>query len=182
MKMNLNIQVVVLATLAGVSLFAFDRSSGRVSRKDEPAAAVLARVPQKARSKRNPLETDPDAVQAGKKLFEQHCAECHGNTADGTNRGPSLRTVQLQQATPGELFWIVTNGVVRRGMPAWSKLPEPQRWQIVTFLREYAGLAASTASSDAATQVKNRSTSPEPLMSLVREFGPGDVNDLRRCR
>ena len=31
--------------------------------------------------------------------------------------------------------WLITNGVVRRGMPAWSKLPEPQRWQIIVFLR-----------------------------------------------
>lgn len=29
----------------------------------------------------------------------------------------------------------MTNGVARRGMPVWSKLPEPQRWQIVSFLK-----------------------------------------------
>jgi len=33
------------------------------------------------------------------------------------------------------LFWILNNGVVRRGMPVWSKLREPERWQIVTFLQ-----------------------------------------------
>jgi hypothetical protein len=33
------------------------------------------------------------------------------------------------------LFWVLTNGVVMRGMPVWSKLPEPERWQIVTFLK-----------------------------------------------
>jgi len=37
-------------------------------------------------------------------------------------------------ATPGEIFWVITNGVVRRGMPSWSRLPEIQRWQIVTYL------------------------------------------------
>jgi len=41
----------------------------------------------------------------------------------------------VQQATPGTLFWLLTNGVVRRGMPVWSKLPEPERWQIVAFLQ-----------------------------------------------
>lgn len=105
------------------------------SRNDEPAGQVLARIPAKARAKCNPLANDPDATAAGRKLFEQHCAECHGETADGSKRGPSLRADALQQATPGEIFWILTNGVVRRGMPAWSKLPEPQRWQIVTWLR-----------------------------------------------
>jgi mono/diheme cytochrome c family protein len=24
---------------------------------------------------------------------------------------------------------------VRSGMPVWSKLPEPQRWQIVTYVK-----------------------------------------------
>jgi mono/diheme cytochrome c family protein len=96
---------------------------------------ALARVPDKARAKRNPLERDPDAAAAGEKLFEQHCAECHGMKAEGTKKAPSLLNQQLQQVSPGAIFWIVTNGVVRRGMPVWSKLPEPERWQIVTFLR-----------------------------------------------
>jgi hypothetical protein len=25
--------------------------------------------------------------------------------------------------------------VVRKGMPVWSKLPEPQRWQLVTYIQ-----------------------------------------------
>ena len=98
--------------------------------------AVLARIPEKARGKSNPVEDDPEAAAAGKKLFGQHCAECHGRGADGTKRGPSLQVEELQHATAGELFWILTNGVVRRGMPSWAKLPEPERWQIITFLRQ----------------------------------------------
>jgi mono/diheme cytochrome c family protein len=105
------------------------------SRKDESVDAILARVPEKARTRSNPLENDPEAAIAGRKLFGQHCAECHGESADGSKRGPSLCSAHLQQATQGEIFWIVTNGIVRRGMPAWSKLPEAQRWQIVVFLQ-----------------------------------------------
>jgi len=97
--------------------------------------AQLAKAPEKVRLQRNPLESDPDAKAAGRKLFEQHCAECHGSTAEGGRKAPSLRAEEVQQATPGTLFWILTNGVVRRGMPVWSKLPEPQRWQIVTYLK-----------------------------------------------
>jgi cytochrome c len=97
--------------------------------------AQLAKAPEKARLRHNPLESDPDAKAAGRKLFEQHCAECHGNTAEGGRKAPNLRAEEVQQATPGTLFWILTNGVVRRRMPVWSKLPEPQRWQIVTYLK-----------------------------------------------
>jgi mono/diheme cytochrome c family protein len=95
----------------------------------------LAKAPEKARTRPNPLATDPDAVAAGKKLFERHCGGCHGDTAEGGKKGPSLRATEIQQATPGTLFWLLTNGVVRRGMPVWSKLPEPQRWQIVSYLK-----------------------------------------------
>ena len=97
--------------------------------------AELAKAPEKARARSNPLETDPDAVAAGRKLFAGHCAECHGDAAQGTRKAPSLRVDEVQQASPGAIFWVLTIGVARRGMPVWSKLPEPQRWQIVTYIK-----------------------------------------------
>jgi mono/diheme cytochrome c family protein len=97
--------------------------------------AELAKAPPKAVRRRNPLEADPDVVAAGANLFDQHCAECHGELAEGTRKGPSLRAEPVLQATTGTLFWVLTNGVVRRGMPVWSKLREPQRWQIVSYLK-----------------------------------------------
>ncbi len=103
--------------------------------KDNSIYGELSKAPAKAAARRNPLEADPEAVAAGGKLFARHCAECHGDTADGGKKGPSLRAAEVQQATPGSLFWLLTNGVVRRGMPVWSKLPEPQRWQLVSFIK-----------------------------------------------
>jgi mono/diheme cytochrome c family protein len=96
---------------------------------------VLSEAPVRARQKQNPFQGDEVAVTAGGKLFEQHCSNCHGKKAGGTRNGVSLLGPEVQQATPGTLFWVLTNGVVRRGMPVWSKLPEPERWQIVTFLK-----------------------------------------------
>ncbi len=95
----------------------------------------LVNAPEKARAKSNPLESDPEAALAGRILFERHCGECHGAAAEGGHHGPSLRVVEVQNATPGAIFWILTNGVVRHGMPVWSKLPEPQRWQLVSFIK-----------------------------------------------
>ena len=97
--------------------------------------AELSKAPEKARSRHNPLAEDDTAVAGGKKLFEQHCAECHGPSAQGGKKAPSLRVAEVQDTTPGTLFWVLTNGVVRRGMPVWSKLPEAQRWQLVRFLQ-----------------------------------------------
>ena len=95
----------------------------------------LEKAPPKYRAKANPLATDKDAVAAGKVLFEEHCAECHGENALGSKKAPSLRAKEVQEAPPGSLFWILTNGVVRKGMPVWSKLPEPQRWQLIGFIK-----------------------------------------------
>src|SRR6266568_2014281 len=112
----------------------------------ESAYSEIRKAPEKARAKRNPLEKDPDAAAAGRILFEQRCAECHGDAAQGGKKGPSLRVAEVQNAEPGAVFWILTNGVVRKGMPVWSKLPEPQRWQIVSYIRSL-GVAPAQADS-----------------------------------
>jgi mono/diheme cytochrome c family protein len=102
---------------------------------DKSVYAELSKAPAKVAARRNPLESDPDAVAAGAKLFERHCAECHGATAMGGRKAPSLRADEVQQASSGTLFWLLTNGLVRKGMPVWSRLPEPQRWQLVSYIK-----------------------------------------------
>jgi mono/diheme cytochrome c family protein len=131
-KISLVLLLPLLATLA------LAQKSARDSKYDPTSKEVyaeLAKAPRKAVARPNPLANDPDAVAAGANLFDQHCTECHGQLAEGGRKGPSLRADPVQQATPGTLFWILTNGVVRRGMPVWSKLPEPQRWQLVSYLK-----------------------------------------------
>jgi mono/diheme cytochrome c family protein len=96
----------------------------------------LVQVPERDRQKTNPYRDQPEAVQAGRLLFADHCAQCHGDNAAGKNRKPSLRSERIQSvATEGDLHWLLVNGNLRRGMPSWSKLPDPQLWQLVTFLR-----------------------------------------------
>lgn len=112
-----------------------DNASQQAAQTSQYSYAEFAKVPENARVRPNPFESDTSATAAGRKLFQQHCATCHGNTADGGRKGPSLRAPEVRTATPGTIFWIVTNGVVRRGMPVWSKLPEQQRWQIVSYLK-----------------------------------------------
>lgn len=104
--------------------------------------AELEKAPPKYRAKANPFVKDKQAVPAGKVLFEEHCEECHGENALGTKKAPSLRAPEVQSAPPGSVFWILTNGVVRKGMPVWSKLPEPQRWQLVTYVQSLGAAEA----------------------------------------
>jgi mono/diheme cytochrome c family protein len=106
----------------------------RKTRESKPYAQ-LAQVPDEAGARTNPMEHDPDAVAAGKKLYERHCASCHGALGENGRKGPGLRAPEVQTASAGALFWVITNGSVRAGMPVWSKLPEPQRWQITTYVK-----------------------------------------------
>src|SRR6266568_4928006 len=140
---GLSLTVVLLGVSFELSVKA-QQNSARAAVQDTKAQSVydeLSKAPEKARAKRNPLEKDPDAVAAGRILFEQRCAECHGDAAQGGKKGPSLRVAEVQNAEPGAVFWILTNGVVRKGMPVWSKLPEPQRWQIVRYIKSLGGTA-----------------------------------------
>jgi mono/diheme cytochrome c family protein len=108
------------------------------------AATILAaagdgkwrtKVPESARERPNPMAGDPNSVAAGAKLFQQNCASCHGNQAEGHSKRPNLHSDRLKNSTPGELEWLLKNGSLRNGMPSWSRLPEPQRWQLVSFLK-----------------------------------------------
>jgi len=128
-----------IRSIIGLAVVALPGISGaqneHLAKTPDSLYAELAKAPKKAAARQNPLETDAEAPIAGGKLYAQHCAECHGQNAEGGKKGPSLRAPEVQDAAPGALFWLLTNGVVRKGMPGWSKLPDAQRWQLVTYIK-----------------------------------------------
>jgi mono/diheme cytochrome c family protein len=98
--------------------------------------AWLARVPASDHQKTNPYEGKPEAIAAGRNIFEEHCAKCHGQNAEGVKKRPSLKTERVQhQATDGDLHWLLVNGSMKKGMPPWAKLPDPQLWQLIAYLK-----------------------------------------------
>lgn len=112
---------------------------GEAGAPTTPASASgLLKAPPSAHGKSNPFAAMPDAVTAGRKLFLRHCAECHGDDGKGSPRGPSFDLDRLRQAPPGDLFWFVSNGDLKAGMPSWSRLPDAQRWQLVAYLKTLA--------------------------------------------
>lgn len=96
----------------------------------------LTQVPAREKLKTNPLARQPEAIQAGRLLYAEHCSKCHGENAEGGRKRPSLRSPRVQsEATEGDVHWLLVNGNLRRGMPSWSKLPDQQLWQLVSYLR-----------------------------------------------
>ena len=117
----------LIVAMSGLSAAVFLAAAGR---------DWMAEVPARDRQKINPFRELPQAIQAGRLLFNDHCAQCHGDNGQGTRKRPSLRTARIQsEATEGAIHWLLVNGNVRRGMPSWSRLPDQQLWQLVTYVR-----------------------------------------------
>jgi mono/diheme cytochrome c family protein len=94
---------------------------------------------------RNPLQTTPATIEAGKQAFGSYCVACHGR--DGQNTGvpfassidppiPLLSSPAVQTYTDGQLKRVIESGIFPSGMPA-SKgiLSDEEMWQIVIYIR-----------------------------------------------
>ncbi len=135
----------VAATAALLAIAARDAAAAEKQPWRRASASAHARL--------NPYDGQPDAVRAGHKLFARHCASCHGDQGRG-GEAPHVDADLVRDATPGDLFWFLTNGNLRRGMPSWSRLPDQRRWQLVAFLKtlDAPPPPRATATRDAAEE------------------------------
>jgi len=92
-------------------------------------------APPSAAARVNPLTDREEVASGGAKIYRQRCATCHGDSGEGRAKAPSLHDAAVQAQTDGALFWKISSGNSRAGMPAFSLLPEPQRWQLVMHVR-----------------------------------------------
>jgi mono/diheme cytochrome c family protein len=115
--------VLILVTAAGIAA----AWAGR--------ASLVRQASLRAVELKNPFEGSESARAAGAKLYARECAACHGEDRRGGRSAPPLNQPEVQEASPGVLFWILRNGSIHRGMPSFAHLPEPQRWQIIAYLR-----------------------------------------------
>ena len=91
---------------------------------------------------KNPYADNAEATAAGKKLYKQMCAICHGNKGKGdgiagmglTPRPADFSLAEIQEQSDGALYWKMTEG--RAPMASYKDaLKEEQRWQLVNYLR-----------------------------------------------
>lgn len=83
---------------------------------------------------------DPAAIAAGSEQFMTYCLPCHGDHAQGLI-GPNLTDEYWIHGPANEdLFNVITNGVVEKGMAPWANVLSPeQRAQVIAFIRSLAG-------------------------------------------
>lgn len=87
----------------------------------------------------NPYEGDPAAIRAGRALFTNRCAECHGADARGLN-GPDLTSLWAA-ATDERVFRTIRAGVPGSIMPS-SQAPEQELWALVSYLKSVGTVTA----------------------------------------
>ncbi len=81
----------------------------------------------------NPLRDRPGLATGGKKVFLKMCASCHASGP--AQKGPDLSNQAVQLETDGAIFWKISTGNSRSGMPGYNSLPDGQRWQLVLYIR-----------------------------------------------
>ena len=87
---------------------------------------------------------DPQRIQTGLVHYHEMCATCHGapgvklsEIGQGLNPYPPELAAQTAGGEPGELFWIVKNGIKMTGMPAFGVTHSDEEiWAIVAFLQK----------------------------------------------
>jgi glucose/arabinose dehydrogenase len=129
----------------------------------------------------NPYAGQQAALAAGAKLYVTNCAACHGGNGQGTGNIPPISEGPTQTVPDGEVFWFITTGSVKNGMPAWASLPEEQRWQIVTFLKSLKNSKTAEKSepvSPAAAPVPTNAPPPQPPYTDFRFEQPGKTRKI----
>jgi mono/diheme cytochrome c family protein len=130
---------MILAASAGVFLLALTVT---LSAQHKPhthrheAAAKLT----------NPVPASAQSIAAGRKLYDRHCSECHGNTGKGdgmAGEGLDEKPSNLVDAewehgtTDGEMFVVIRDGAGPKSeMKGFAKkLAEKDIWDVVNFVR-----------------------------------------------
>lgn len=98
----------------------------------------------------NPLNTSPETIAAGEKLYQKDakplaCVQCHGVMGKGdgsmakgmTPKPRDFSCVAMMKDIPdGQLFWIIKNGSKGTGMMGFGALNDNQIWQVVSYIRK----------------------------------------------
>jgi len=91
--------------------------------------------------KENPHASAAD-LERGRKLFQGHCAPCHGPSGDG-GRGASLARPRLPRGPDDPaLFQVIRMGVPGTEMPAAWDMIAREIWQVTAYVRTLGRAAA----------------------------------------
>ena len=94
--------------------------------------------PRESGRRINPLGRSAEVVEAGRALFHERCAVCHGQNAGGGMAANLTRARSVVRGPDGAFFDVIRGGIPGTEMPPQPELPEEAIWQLVSYLHSLA--------------------------------------------
>jgi hypothetical protein len=174
---------IVGAIAAGVYFFAGFFNVGAGWEDPAPLRWALVQTRQASIARQSesvdapPIKLDdPAVVRDGAHEYDEHgCTNCHGGPgvtwakfSEGLNPDPpELKEVAGME--PGQLFWVIKNGIRMTGMPSFGKagVSDDDIWKIVAFVKKLPNVSeadykAWTAPPAPATAAPAPAATPAP--------------------
>jgi len=119
----------VVVAVVGLSVAARPAAAQQQSGEEKEAAS------QPVAEAKNPFTGQPEAIQAGRKLYMKwNCYGCHG-TMGGGGMGPSLIDSEWRYGgEDAKVFESIRNGRPN-GMPAFTMLTDEETCQLIAYIR-----------------------------------------------
>ena len=93
---------------------------------------------------KNPIPPDARSHENGHKYFAINCSVCHGYTGAGDGIATKYGMIPMpltsdhaKSLSDGYIFGMIRNG--RGSMPTYNRIEEPDRWDIVNYIRALQG-------------------------------------------
>ena len=108
------------------------------------AAVTTGQLNPQAAQIKNPVAATGESLSEGKRLYQRHCASCHGSNAEGgagndlIPAAPDLTGKAWKHgSTDGEIFSSIKNGVPPElnMIPFGDQLKDADIWNVVNYLR-----------------------------------------------
>lgn len=98
---------------------------------------------------KNPVASSPESIAAGKAVYQEHCATCHGTTGKGRPPSPVPGVVMPSNliddtwdhgGSDGEIFDSIKKGIgPSYKMEPWEdRLSDTDIWNTVNYIRSLA--------------------------------------------
>jgi mono/diheme cytochrome c family protein len=117
----------------GLELWAANTSLSATLRREAPTGP-------------SPVALTDENLLLGVKLYQQHCAVCHGTAAGDASaspiakgmypRPPQLASDGVEDDIEGLSYWKIKHGIRLTGMPSWAmSLSDREIWTLALFLK-----------------------------------------------
>jgi mono/diheme cytochrome c family protein len=146
------VTIVALLTVVWAGLFNVAATQHSTTLERLLAFAAARSIARHAAVKTNPVPAEPQALVVGLQHYADMCLMCHG--APGVEphafarnlspKPPAMTSTAVQLSTDGELFWIISHGIMATGMPAFGPVHGAEDiWQLVAFIRHMPHLSTA---------------------------------------